>query len=174
MFPTSTKGSVARSTNTGSAVYAFPDVCHTPLAGGTPPQGVPTPYPNAYRGNQAATSAKVTTTSGPVLTKGSAFGTSTGDEVGVGPMKNTSGLTIKKGGFNVMGAPTTFLVGGSIASTAVMMGNNVAPSLRNQLNLLHAQLGSLPGNDPNRWHSILDEYVLTAAELYKALAASRQ
>lgn len=35
---------------------------------------------------------------------------------------------------------------------------------------LHSQLASMPGNDPNRWHELLDRYVQTTAELYKELA----
>jgi Toxin PAAR-like domain len=53
----------------------------------------------------------------------------------------------------------------SIAST-----QSAASKLRSQLQTLHAQMIGLPGSNPNRWHELVDQYVMTAAELYKALA----
>ncbi len=46
-----------------------------------------------------------------------------------------------------------------------------AQRLRATLHSLHSQLSTLPGADPNRWHELLDKYVITSAELYKALAS---
>jgi hypothetical protein len=41
-----------------------------------------------------------------------------------------------------------------------------AQQLRGKLNNLHTQLMRLPGTDPNRWHTLVDAYVMTAASLY--------
>jgi len=43
--------------------------------------------------------------------------------------------------------------------------------LRNQIQALHAQILALPGGNPNRWHQLLDDYVVATAELYKAQVA---
>ena len=53
-----------------------------------------------------------------------------------------------------------------VPSTQLMRGQQ----LRGQLQILHMQMASLPGRDPNRWHKLLDEYVVATAELYKALS----
>lgn len=42
--------------------------------------------------------------------------------------------------------------------------------LRTQIQALHAKILNLPGGNPNLWHQLLDEYVVTTAELYKAQA----
>lgn len=46
-----------------------------------------------------------------------------------------------------------------------------AQQLRGKLNNLHTQLVGLPGSDPNRWHDLVDAYVMTAASLYLALSS---
>jgi hypothetical protein len=46
-----------------------------------------------------------------------------------------------------------------------------AQQLRGKLNNLHTQLMGLPGTDPNRWHSLVDAYVMTAASLYIAISS---
>ena len=51
------------------------------------------------------------------------------------------------------------------------LGTISAVKVRNRLNQLHAQLTSLSGNEPDRWHELLDEYVIAAAELYMTLAS---
>ena len=38
--------------------------------------------------------------------------------------------------------------------------------LRSRLSMLHAQLTSMRGVDPERWHTLLDDYVMTTAELF--------
>jgi hypothetical protein len=43
--------------------------------------------------------------------------------------------------------------------------------LRAKLTTLHGQLLALPGTNPDRWHTLLDEYVMTTASLYIALAS---
>lgn len=42
--------------------------------------------------------------------------------------------------------------------------------LRDHLQSLHMQIWSLPGGNPNRWHKLLDDYVIATAELYKTLS----
>ncbi len=45
-----------------------------------------------------------------------------------------------------------------------------AQELRGRLSDLNRQLTSLSDRDPTRWHKLVDQYVMTTAELYKALA----
>lgn len=49
----------------------------------------------------------------------------------------------------------------------------VAQSMRTKLHQLNQQLTSLPGNDPNHWHELVDEYVQVTASLYRTLAMSK-
>jgi hypothetical protein len=86
----------AKSTLTGRAVPAFPDVCKTPMPSGP----VPIPYPNI-----------AVTKPNPVQTR----------------------------------------------------------QLRGQIQSLHVQIMGLPGGNPNRWHELLDRYVILTAELYSSL-----
>lgn len=62
--------------------------------------------------------------------------------------------------------------GSRAAGSAGAAGSSAAAaqSLRATMQTLHSQLASMPGNDPNRWHELLDRYVQTTAELYKELA----
>jgi hypothetical protein len=53
-----------------------------------------------------------------------------------------------------------------VLSAKLMRGQQ----LRGQLQVLHMQMASLPGRDPNRWHRLLDDYVVLTAELYKTLS----
>ncbi len=46
----------------------------------------------------------------------------------------------------------------------------MAAQLKSKLATLHGQILALPGTDPNRWHSLLDQYVIGVADLYIALA----
>ncbi len=46
-----------------------------------------------------------------------------------------------------------------------------AQELRGRLSDLNRQLTSLSDKDPTRWHKLVDQYVMTTAELYKTLAA---
>ncbi len=43
--------------------------------------------------------------------------------------------------------------------------------LKARLTTLHGQLTALPGGNPNQWHALVDEYVITAAALYIGLSA---
>jgi hypothetical protein len=57
-------------------------------------------------------------------------------------------------------------------SKGAVLNQRMAPAqLRSQIQALHAQILALPGGNPNRWHQLLDEYVVAAAELYKAQLA---
>jgi len=40
---------------------------------------------------------------------------------------------------------------------------------RTHLQTLHSQLAALPPGNPNRWHELVDDYVVTTAKLYIAL-----
>jgi hypothetical protein len=42
--------------------------------------------------------------------------------------------------------------------------------LRGQIQSLHVQIMGMPGGNPNRWHELLDRYVILTAQLYSALA----
>ena len=42
---------------------------------------------------------------------------------------------------------------------------------RSHLGILHQRLMSAPVRDATGWHALLDEYVMTSAELYKSLAS---
>ena len=44
-------------------------------------------------------------------------------------------------------------------------------TLRQMLQTLHIQLIGLPGTDPNRWHALLEEYIVNASALYVTLAS---
>jgi uncharacterized Zn-binding protein involved in type VI secretion len=58
---------------------AFPDVCKTPSPAGP----IPIPYPNIAQSTDTAAGTKTVKVDGnPVMTKGSTFATSTGDEAG--------------------------------------------------------------------------------------------
>jgi Toxin PAAR-like domain len=41
--------------------------------------------------------------------------------------------------------------------------------LRTKLATLHGQLSALPAGNPNQWHTVVDDYVMTVAALYIAL-----
>jgi hypothetical protein len=122
MFPNSAKASASKSTRTGGAVLAFPDVCWHPDNG----KPIPAPYPNAAKTVQAA----------------------------LPPALVAAGISV---------AGANYKESSSLA----------AQTLRTRLSQLNNQLQTLPGNDPNRWHELVDEYVQTTATLYKTLAASK-
>lgn len=57
-------------------------------------------------------------------------------------------------------------------SKGAISNKGIAPAqLRSQIQALHAQILALPGGNPNRWHQLLDDYVVATAELYKAQVA---
>jgi hypothetical protein len=135
---------VLASTKKGAAVAAFPDVCVTPSPGGP----VPVPYPTTTGARPGAQLPPIGRGTAVALA-GSFRGGGAGLEAGT--MKSA-------GAFNSSSAAAT-----STSAVAVQ-------SLRTKLGQLHTQLGALQGTDPNRWHTLLDEYVIATANLYKALA----
>jgi len=54
--------------------------------------------------------------------------------------------------------------------TTQSMGDE-AGTLKGQLTLLHQKLISMPANITTDWHVALDNYVLTAANLYISMAS---
>jgi hypothetical protein len=58
----------------------------------------------------------------------------------------------------------------SIAPSSYIRPLGDASRLRAALASLHSQLIALPSGDPTRWHTLVDEYVLTAAALYISLS----
>ena len=44
-----------------------------------------------------------------------------------------------------------------------------AQQLRDRLNKLNQQITSLGGQDATRWHALVDQYVMTTAQLFKLL-----
>jgi hypothetical protein len=70
--------------------------------------------------------------------------------------------------------PALVAAGISVAgSNYKQSGSAVAQTLRSRLSQLNNQLLTLPGSDPNHWHTLVDEYVQTTASLYKTLASSK-
>ena len=45
-----------------------------------------------------------------------------------------------------------------------------ASGLRSHLGILHQKLMAMPAGNATNWHKVLDEYVMTSAELYKSLS----
>jgi hypothetical protein len=45
-----------------------------------------------------------------------------------------------------------------------------APGLRNHMSILHARIMAMPAGDATGWHKVLDEYVMTSAELFKSIS----
>ena len=72
---------------------------------------------------------------------------------------------VKSGRFSSSSGDEPGAVGG-IASSKVMDTMRI----RRRLNDLHGQLIALPANNPNRWHELLDEYVIATAEVYITLS----
>jgi hypothetical protein len=121
-----------KSTRSGSAVAAFPDVCHTPQPPGSGP--VPVPYPNLTAAGTKSSSLK--TAGKATQLKVSGFQPTVGDQAGV--LKS-------------------------------VVGTKHAHGVRTQLQTIHSQLAALPAGNPNRWHELIDQYVLLTAELYLTL-----
>jgi hypothetical protein len=133
---------VIASTKKGAAVAAFPDVCLTPSPGAP----IPVPYP---------------TTSGAARPGVQRPPIGRGKGVALAGSFKSGGAGMEAGTLKSAVAFNT----SSAASAAVAV-----QGLRTKLGQLHSQLGSLQGTDPNRWHTLLDEYVIVTADLYKALA----
>jgi hypothetical protein len=80
-------------------------------------------------------------------------------------------VSLNTGGpsFMLMGSPTAFTLGSGTALTPARQA--AATQLRAILVNVHAQLLSMPGSNPNKWHELVDAYVVAAADLYKVLAS---
>ena len=48
---------------------------------------------------------------------------------------------------------------------------NEAGVLRGQLSALHQKLMTMPAGDTTQWHAVVDDYVMTSAEIYKVLTS---
>jgi hypothetical protein len=129
------------STRSGQCVAAFPDVCKTP---NTPAPLTPIPYPNIGTAASASkTAAKV-----KIPPRGSAYSRTSGDEPGV-----QKGIVSSK----------------NMGQVTPAQKNMAIQKLKTHLANLHTQLSQLDGRDPNKWHELLDDYVVRSAELYKTL-----
>lgn len=158
MFPVSTKQS--------GVTIAFPDVCKIPAP---PSPFVPIPYPNVAAALPRESASKVSGASSPVAQKSGGWASSTGNEPGT--LKEMAG-TMKTVGASlaVPGTPgTAFTLGGGTGLTAAQQ--SAATQLRAILANVHSQLLAMPGSNPNKWHELVDAYVVAAADLYKVLAS---
>jgi len=52
-------------------------------------------------------------------------------------------------------------------------GGNVA-GLKRQLTVIHQKIMSMPGDNATQWHALLDDYVMTTAEVFTALTSNRR
>lgn len=55
--------------------------------------------------------------------------------------------------------------------TYTRVSGNEAGVLRGQLSALHQKLMTMPVGDTTQWHKVVDDYVITSAEVYKTLAS---
>ena len=53
---------------------------------------------------------------------------------------------------------------------AYKVSGDEAGALRRHLTGLHQKLMTMPGGNTTQWHAVLDEYVMTTAEVYKSLS----
>lgn len=159
MFPASTK--------TGNAVAAFPDVCHTP----TPAGPVPVPYPNQAV-SQAKSAAKTAPDAKKAGSKASSFVPSAGNQAGT---SNVVTSLVQGKTYFVSGGAAVKMEGASVQHVGALamhnkqVGGSARQHWRNQLQVLHSQIMALPGGNPNRWHELVDNYVIATAQLYIAL-----
>lgn len=79
-------------------------------------------------------------------------------------------------GQSVMGFPDVCKTPSTAPSMPVAYPNiggvQTAQQLRSQLSGLHNQLISMAAQDPTRWHALVDQYVLTTAQLFNTLKAT--
>ena len=83
--------------------------------------------------------------------------TNTGSPTGARTRKSTS----KKGMYRPVSRPAYKRSSGDEAG-----------ALRSQLSMLHSKLMTMPPGDTTTWHKVLDEYVMTSANVYKALSSN--
>jgi hypothetical protein len=70
---------------------------------------------------------------------------------------------------STVGSTVAGLGRGSV-NAAASMKQMEAQKLRSELHSVHNQLMALPGLNPNKWHELLDKYVVLTARLYMALS----
>jgi len=129
--------SVVHKSSNGITI-AFPDVCKSPVPVGG---GVPIPYPNIAKSATAAQkSNKTKVTTKKVVTKGSAYSKSYGDQPG----------TLR----------------GKVSSKNVSQHAGEIQQLKGMLNGLHNKLQAMKSNDPNEWQAVLQDYAVAASALY--------
>ena len=68
------------------------------------------------------------------------------------------------------GGKTKFATKTAPTKTATSKTGGDAPGLRIQMGILHRKLMAMPAGNATGWHKVLDEYVMTSAELYKSLS----
>jgi hypothetical protein len=68
------------------------------------------------------------------------------------------------------GAKTKFATKPSPTKTTITKTGGDAPGLRSHLGILHQKLMAMPAGNATNWHKVLDEYVMTSADLYKSLS----
>jgi Domain of unknown function (DUF4150) len=155
-----------RSTKQGGIAIAFPDVCMTPPPPSYSPF-VPIPYPNV--GAAIASVSKVPGGSSPTSLKTSGgYSVSSGDAAGT--LKGVSLANASYVGAPMMAAGYTpaFVLGSGGGLTPERQA--AATQLRAILANVHSQLLAMPGSNPNKWHDLLDTYIVATADLYKVLA----
>ena len=54
-----------------------------------------------------------------------------------------------------------------------MSSGNVA-GLKRHLTVLHQKIMSMPGDNATQWHALLDDYVMTTAEVFSSLTSNRR
>jgi uncharacterized protein DUF4150 len=153
-----------RSTKQGGIAIAFPDVCMTPPPPSYSPF-VPIPYPNV--GAAIASATKVPGGSGATSLKPSGgFSVSSGDAPGT--LKGMVSMNTSAPVY-MAGAPVAAFALGTVA--APTPAQQAAAQLRAILSNVHSQLLAMPGSNPNKWHELVDTYVIATADLYKVLAS---
>ena len=70
----------------------------------------------------------------------------------------------------IVGGKTKFATKTAPTKTATSKTGGDAPGLRIQMGILHRKLMAMPAGNATGWHKVLDEYVMTSAELYKSLS----
>ena len=68
------------------------------------------------------------------------------------------------------GVKTKFATKTAPTSKTTSRTSGDAPGLRNQMGILHHKLIAMPAWNTTGWHKVLDEYVMTSAELFKSIS----
>lgn len=76
-------------------------------------------------------------------------------------------------GTTSVGVKTPYATKTTATKTAYTNTSGDAAGLRSHLGILHQKLMSMPGGNATGWHAVLDEYVMTSADLFKVLSDNR-